>query len=27
MSTLIYVGTAYALRVREIGEVWSIYYP
>jgi putative peptidoglycan lipid II flippase len=27
VSTLIYVGTAYVLRVREIGEVWSIYHP
>jgi len=27
VSTLTYFGSAYLLRVREIGEVWSIYYP
>ena len=27
VSTLIYVGSAYVLRVREIAEVWSIYHP
>jgi putative peptidoglycan lipid II flippase len=27
VSLLIYIGTAYVLRVREIGEVWNIYHP
>jgi putative peptidoglycan lipid II flippase len=27
VSSLVYVGTAFVLRVREIGEVWSIYHP
>jgi hypothetical protein len=27
VSTFTYFGSAFLMRVREINEVWSIYYP